>query len=95
MFVWRAIIFSTQVTSARYFWRLNTVVAVSTLSRMFTARFQVLTAVLPKIKFFHACCGVVGFTFLDVSKDINAVTSSFETVQEVVNLLGYPRTLAL
>jgi hypothetical protein len=48
---------------------------------MFTARFQVLTAVLLKIKFLLSCWGVVGFTFLDVSKDINAVTSSFKTVQ--------------
>jgi hypothetical protein len=61
---------------------------------MFTARFQVLTAVLLKIKFLHSCCGVVGFTFLDVSKDIDVVTSSFKTVHEVVFLLGYSYTLA-
>ena len=60
---------------------------------MFTARFQVLTAVLLKIKLLHSCWGDVGFTFLDVSKDINTVTSSFKTVQEVVILLGYPCTL--
>jgi hypothetical protein len=87
------IISTTPLTSARYFWRRNKVVAVSTLSGMLTARFQALTAVLLKIKFLHSCWGVRRFIFLDVSNDINAVTSSFKTVQEVVFLLGYPRTL--